>query len=455
MKNLKFRAFSIAALFLVAVTGFAQEVDNVIDEVIWIVGDEAILRSEVESERKRMLYQGEKMEGDPYGLIPEQMAIQKLFINQAVLDSIEVSDEQVEAQVEQQLNLYIQQAGSKEKLEEYLEKSISEIRQEWRTQSKNQGIVQEMQRHLTEDVAPTPSEVRHYYEHLPKDSIPYISTQVEVQIIALQPKISQQTIDGIKNRLRDYTQRVTSGESSFSMLAVMYSEDPGSAPLGGELGFKGRGSFVPEFSAAAFQLTDPNKVSKIVETEFGYHIIQLIERRGDRANFRHILLTPKVSSKELTESRNVLDTVRMDIDSAKITFEDAARWVSSDKSTRNSQGLMTSERTGTARQFMDELPAEVARVVDKLKVGEVSKPFNMKDPKTGRDQVAIVRLKNRIDAHKATYYDDYQTLKEQYEGVLRERIIEQFIREKQKETYVKIKAGWEKYDFKYPGWTSR
>jgi len=455
MKKIKNRALAIAATFLMSTAAIAQEADNIIDEVIWIVGDEAILRSEVEQERKRMLYQGEKMEGDPYGLIPEQMAIQKLFLNQAVLDSIEVSDEQVEQMVEQQLNLYIQQAGSREKLEEYMEKSISEIRQEWRTQSKNQSIVAEMQKHLTSDVATTPSEVRAYYERLPKDSIPYISTQVEVQIIALQPKISQQTIDGIKNRLRDYTQRVTSGESSFSMLAVMYSEDPGSAPLGGELGFKGRAAFVPAFSAAAFQLTDPSKVSKIVETEFGYHIIQLIERRGDRANFRHILLTPRVSSRELAESRATLDSIRMDIDSAKVTFEEAARWVSSDKSTRNSQGLMTSERTGTARQSMDELPAEVARVVDKMKVGEISAPFNMKDPKTGRDQVAIVKLKNRIDAHKANYYDDYQTLKELYEDELRMNIIDKFIREKQKETYVKIKAGWEKYDFKYPGWTSR
>jgi len=455
MKQLKYRAMTMAAILMMAVNALAQEADNVIDEIIWVVGDEAILRSEVEAERKRMLYQGEKIDGDPYGLIPEQMAIQKLFLNQAILDSIEVSDEQVEAQVEQQINLYIQQAGSREKLEEYMEKSLNEIRQDWRTQSKNMNIMQEMQRHLTEDVAPTPSEVRHFYEKLPKDSIPFVATQVEVQIIALQPKISQQTIDAIKNRLRDFTHRVTSGESSFSMLAVMYSEDPGSAPLGGELGFKGRASFVPEFSAAAFQLTDPNKVSKIVETEFGYHIIQLIERRGDRANFRHILLTPKVSNKELAESRNVLDSVRMDIDSAKISFEEAARWVSSDKSTRNSQGLMTSERTGTARQFMDELPAEVARVVDKLKVGEVSRPFNMKDPKTGRDQVAIVRLKNRIEAHKATYYDDYQTLKELYHEELCNRIIEDFIREKQKETYVKIKPGWEKYEFKYPGWTSR
>ena len=299
----------------------AQEAENIIDEIIWVVGDEAILRSEVENERKRMLYQGEKIDGDPYGVIPEQMAIQKLFINQAIIDSIEVSDEQVEAQVDAQMNMFIAQIGSKEKLEEYLEKPISQLRSEWRTGIRNNGIMQQMQQKLVEDVTITPSEVRLYFERLPKDSIPFIETQVEVQIITLQPQVSKQQVDEIKNRLRDFTNRVNSGESEFSTLAILYSEDPGSAAMGGELGFKAKGAYVPEFSAVAFQLTEPGKVSKVVETEFGYHIIQLIERRGDRANFRHILLTPKVSAKELTDARARMDTLRMDLDSAKFSFE--------------------------------------------------------------------------------------------------------------------------------------
>ena len=430
----------------------AQEAENIIDEIIWVVGDEAILRSEVENERKRMLYQGEKIDGDPYGVIPEQMAIQKLFINQAIIDSIEVSDDQVEAQVDAQMNMFIAQIGSKEKLEEYLEKPISQLRSEWRTGIRNNGIMQQMQQKLVEDVTITPSEVRLYFERLPKDSIPFIETQVEVQIITLQPQVSKQQVDEIKNRLRDFTNRVNTGESEFSTLAILYSEDPGSAAMGGELGFKAKGAFVPEFSSVAFQLTEPGKVSKVVETEFGYHIIQLIERRGDRANFRHILLTPKVSPKELTDARARMDSLRMDLDSAKFTFEDAARYLSSDKNTRNSGGMMTSERSGAARMTMDELPAEVARVVARMEVGEISKPFVMKDSKTSRDQVAIVKLKRRIPGHKATYYDDYQTVKEIYEQHLHQEIIENFIREKQKTTYVRIKPGWEKYDFKYPGW---
>ena len=443
--------FTLTALLASGLT-LAQEVDNVIDEVIWVVGDEAILRSEVEQERKRMLYQGEKIEGDPYGIIPEQMAIQKLFINQAILDSIEVNDEQVNQQVDAQVNYMIQQIGSKEKLEEYFETPLSEIRAEYRTTIKNQSIVQQERAHLTEDVSVTPSEVRMFYEQLPKDSIPFIATQVEVQIIALQPHIAQQTIDGIKARLRDYTQRVTSGESQFSTLAILYSEDPGSAPLGGELGFRARNAFVPEFSNVAFQLTDPSRVSKIVETEFGFHIIQLIERRGDRANFRHILLTPKVSAKEMQDARATLDTIKMELDSAKFTFEEAAKFLSSDKHTKNSSGLMTSQRTGAALQFMDELPSEVARLVANMKVGEISQPFSMKDPHTSRDQVAIIKLRKRVEGHKATYYEDYQTLKQLYQEHVEEQVIDQFIREKQKETYCKIKPGWEKYSFKYPGW---
>ena len=247
-------------LLIGSVQLMAQVADNIIDEIIWVVGDEAILRSEVESERKNMLYRGEKINGDPYAVIPEQMAIQKLFINQAIIDSIEVSDEQVEAQVDAQMNMFISQIGSKEKLEEYLGKPMSQLRSEWRTGIKNQSIQQQMQQKLCEDVTVTPSEVRSYYERLSKDSIPFVETQVEVQMISLQPQVSKQQIDGIKNRLRDFTQRVNNGESQFSTLAILYSEDPGSAAMGGELGFKGKGEFVPEFSAAGFQLTEPGRI---------------------------------------------------------------------------------------------------------------------------------------------------------------------------------------------------
>ncbi len=430
----------------------AQTNSNVVDEIIWVVGDEAILRSEVEMQRKQMLYQGEKIDGDPYCVIPEQIAIQKLFLTQAALDSIQVSDEKVEQQVDARINMFISQIGSKEKLEEYLEKSIADIRSEWRTIIRNQSIVSEMHRKLTEDLSVTPAEVRSFYQSLSADSVPFIPTQVEVQIITFQPKVSQAAIDQVKSRLREYTQRITSGESQFSTLAILYSEDPGSAANGGELGFKNRTAFVPEFSQVAFQLNDPKKVSKIVETEFGYHIIQLIERRGDRANFRHILLSPKVAAKDIADAQLAMDTLRNQLDSAKFTFEEAALYLSHDKKTRNSGGLMVSENTGTSRQQMEELPAEVARQINGMKVGEISRPFTMKDTHTGRDKVAIVKLKSRIEGHKATFYDDYQVIKSLYEEYRMSQIISDFIRQKQKETYVRIKEGWANCEFEYPGW---
>ncbi len=454
MKHIFSAILGLAALWP-AQQGTAQEADNVVDEIIWVVGDEAILRSEVENERKRMLYQGEKIDGDPYTVIPEEIAIQKLFLNQAQLDSIDVPYDQVDGAVESRLNMFIAQVGSKEKLEEYMDKPLSEIRQEWRTQMRNMRIVQQMRAKLTEDVQATPGEVRSFYDRLPADSIPFVPTQVEVQIITMQPRIAQSTIDNIKARLRDYTQRVTSGESQFSTLAILYSEDPGSAANGGELGFNTRNAYVPEFATVAFQLKDPTKVSRIVETEYGYHIIQLIERRGDRANFRHILLSPKPTNKELRDTRLTMDTIRAKIDSNLVTFEQAARVVSADKATRNSGGLMTTtseDGSNTGRIAMDQLPAEVARQVASMKVGEISQPFQMKDSKKNVDQIAIVRLKNRIEGHKANFSDDYQVIRDLYQQQLTEKIIDDFIRQKQRETYVRIRPGWDKGDFKYPGW---
>lgn len=428
----------------------AQE--NVIDEVVWVVGDEAILKSQVEEQRLRMQYEGEKINGDPYCIIPEQLAIQKLFLHQAALDSIEMDESTVIQQVEARLNFYISQIGSKEKMEEYFNKPMSAIRDELREAVRDQGTVERMQYHLVDGVKVTPSEVRRFYESLPQDSIPFIPTSVEVQILTFEPKIPQEEIDDIKGRLRDYTDRVVKGESQFSTLAIMYSEDPASARNGGELGFMGRGEFVPEFSAVAFQLNDPKKVSKIIETEYGYHIVQLIEKRGDRANFRHILLTPHASEKELTATTARMDSLKADLDSAKFTFEDAVAYLSHDKNTRNNKGLLFNKQTGDSHYYMEQLPAEVARVVESLEVGKVSTPFVMKDLTSNRDVVAIVKLKSRTPGHKATVYDDFQYLRGMLEAKRKDQIIQDFIKKKQAETYVRIKEGWRNCDFLYPGW---
>jgi peptidyl-prolyl cis-trans isomerase SurA len=425
--------------------------DNVIDEVVWIVGDEAILKSDVEEERLNAQYNGVKFEGDPYCVIPEQIAIQKLYLHQAAIDSVEVTDSEVMQQVEWQINNIIRQIGSKEKMEEYFNKTYTQIRETMRESAREKLTVERMQKKLVGDIKITPAEVRKYFKELPQDSVPFIPTQVEVQIITQQPKIPISEIDDVKKRLREYSDRITSGDTPFSSLAILYSEDPGSARRGGELGFMGKGELLPEFAAVAFNLSDPKKVSKIVETEYGFHIIQLIEKRGDRINCRHILLKPRVSDKDLQSAMSRLDSVANDIRSSKFTFDQAASIISHDKETRNNNGLMANSRTSTSKFEMDQLPQEVAKAVDKLNIGEISKSFTMVNDK-GKQVCAVVKLKSRIDGHKATITDDYQNLKELVLSKIRAQKLDQWIKDKQKKTYVRINEGWKKCDFKYPGW---
>ena len=446
---------ALCALLLASVSVYGQS--NVIDEVVWVVGDEAILKSDVESERLNAQYEGRKFDGDPYCIIPEQLAVQKLFLHQAELDSIEVSEQEVLSRLEQQTNWLIDQIGSKEKMEEYYNKTSTQIREMLRENIRNGLTVEKMQREIVGDIKIVPADVRRYFKNLPQDSIPYVPTQVEVQIVTLEPKIPQEEIERVKKALRDYTEQVNRGEIAFSTLARLYSEDEGTRRRGGELGFMGRGQLVPEYANVAFNLQDPKKVSKIVESEFGFHIIQLIEKRGDRINTRHILLKPEVEEKDLEASLLRLDSIAKDIRNAKFTFDDAATFISQDKDTRNNHGLMANPNSGTARFEMQELAQvsqEVAKTVEGLNVGEISEPFTMINNK-GKEICAIVKLKARIDGHKATITEDYQRLKAIVQSKLGDEKLEKWIRDKQKSTYVRINENWVKCDFKYPGWVRK
>ena len=276
---------------------------TVIDEVIWVVGDEAILKSDVEAMRMQAAMEGVKWSGDPDCTIPEQIAVQKLFKHQAIIDSIEVTDADVAAEVEQQINYWLEMVdGSRERLEEYKHQPLSQIRNELRDEMKDRQMVQRMKRQLTEDIAVTPAEVRRYFKDMPEDSIPFVPTEVEVQIIQQTPRIDDEELNRVKDELRGYTDRVNRGEATFQTLARLYSEDPGTARRGGEVGLAGRGTLDPAFATVAFNLTDPKKVSKIVESEFGFHIIQLIEKRGEKVNVRHILRKPVVSDEAIKKT---------------------------------------------------------------------------------------------------------------------------------------------------------
>jgi peptidyl-prolyl cis-trans isomerase SurA len=446
----------IALISLLLVCTKSEAQDNTIDQVVWVVGDEAILKSEVEEVRQEMLINGSHFDGDPYCLIPEQIAVQKLFLHQSKIDSIDVPLSSVSRQVEEHLNRAIMFYGSKEKLEEYEGKPINELRNDLRDRLRDGQVVQRTQENIIGKIRLTPAEVRNYYSNLPKDSLPFVPTTVEVQILTMQPATPIAEIDAVKAKLRDFTDRINRDETSFSALALMWSEDPGSANKGGELGFKGKAELLPEFANAAFALTDTKKVSNIVETEFGFHIIQLIERRGDRINVRHILLKPKTPIAEINLITSRMDSIVADIKSNQFSFEDAVSVLSSDKDTRNNKGLMVnksgnSSNSGTPRFEMKELPPEVAKEVDVMSVGEISKPFVMLNEKD-KQVVAVIKLKQRIEGHRANVSDDYQALKAIVETNKRNEILKKWLENKIKNTYVWIHNDWKNCDFNYSGW---
>lgn len=443
------RKYSAIVLLLLCLTAKGQ---SVIDEVIWVVGDEAILRSEVEEERLRAQYEGTTIPGDPYCYIPEQMAIQKLFLHQAVIDSVEANESSVSHQVDMRLNYYINQIGSKEKMEEYFRKTSSEIREEMMTTVRNQMIIQQMQQKLTADIKPTPADIRRYYNSLPLDSIPVMPAQVEVQILSFEPPVPVEETERVKQRLREFTERVQNGSADFGMLARLYSEDTESAKRGGELGFVGKGQLVTEFADVAFNLNDPKRVSRIVQTEYGYHIIQLIEKKGERINCRHILLRPRISATDKVHAIERLDSIRHQIIVDSLQFEQAVIQFSEDKNTVMNAGLMINPNTGSSRFEYQDLAPEIAKQIYNLNEGEISQPFVMIDQAKNREVCAIVKVKKKTDVHRAKLSDDFQAIKAMLEAKMSQDFIHDWIIKKQKTTFIQIDPEWRGCDFEYPGW---
>lgn len=436
-------------------SSFAQSPGNVVDEVVWVVGDEAILRSDVEKVRTQM----SRVTGNPYCVIPENLAIQKLFLHQAQLDSISVETETINRYVEAQLNQWVQAAGSKEKLEEYRNMTMAQIREETFDLVRDNQTMELERTHLTKDIKVTPAEVRHFFKDIPEDSLPLIPAQVEVELLAEHPRIQPEEIERVKSLLRDYAERIQNGSSSFSTLAILYSEDPGSARQGGEMDYMGKMELDPAFANAAWSLNDPKKVSKIVESQFGYHIIQLVDKRGDKLKLRHILKKPRVEQADIDAALARLDSIAKDIRNGVFTFEEAATRLSDDVDSRANKGLMfnvtqdetTGERIRTSRFKMGELPTEVARMVESMEVGDVSNSFTMIDKK-GKEQCCIVKLKNRIPAHAATITEDFQVLSQIVKRHLSEEFLNKWIRDKQRTTYIRINPDWSNCEFQYPGW---
>lgn len=427
---------------------------NVVDEVVWVVGDEAIFKSDIEAYIQGKAMEKEKIEGDPYCTAAEDLALAKLFLHQAELDSITAPEEQLMQRVNQYMDYYQQIYGSREALETMAGMSITKMRENRRLAERNQYLIQAVRNKIIDKISVTPAEVRAFFKGVPEDSIPFVPAQIEVEVLTRLPQISQAEIDRVKAELRDYTERINNG-TPFSSLAILYSEDTGSARRGGELGFAVKGLYDPAFASVAWSLQDPKKVSKIVESEYGYHIIQLIERRGDKVNCRHILRSPKIDQDDVAKILLRLDSVANDARSGKFSFEEAVALISDDKETNKNNGLMqyNNNETGTvtSRFEMDKLPQEVAKIADKMNVNEISKPFTMMNSKN-KETCAIIKLKSRIPAHRASMSEDFQLLQNIVLQKLQTDAIQKWIKEKQKKTFVRLNENWKKCDFKYPDW---
>lgn len=444
--------FYFLMIFLILVSlGLVNAQNNVIDEVILTIGDEVILRSDIENIRLQMQMNNQNIEGDPYRVILEQLVIQKLYLHQAKLDSIDVPESQIHQMTESWIDYVINQIGSEEKVEEYFGKPISVLREERKQVIREQNMIQSIQHKLVSSVKVTPSDVQNFYNRILQDSLPFIPTTVEVGIITLEPNVSLEEIDSIKKRLIEYTELVISGQREFSVLARLYSEDIESAKKGGELGFICKGNLPPEFAVVAFALNNSKKVSRIVKTEYGYHIIQLIEKKGDYINVRHILLKPHPTKEELVKASFDLDSIRTDIINEKVTFEEMAIRASQDKETCNNKGLMVNynsrieTRTNTSHFAIEELPPEISKIICEMQVGDVSKPFTINSKQ--KKVVAIIKLKSRIEGHKANLTNDYYVLKEMLEHEKQNQILAEWLNKRKHEACIYISDNWKNYKF--------
>lgn len=447
---MKFFIISLSLLAIVTNKAFSQD-KVVVDEVVAIVGKQVILLSDIENQVLQMRAQGYYSSGDLKCEVLEEMLYGKLLVNQALLDSVEVSDSEINSEMERRLNYFINQIGSEEKLEEYYKKSIPEIKEDFKDVIRDQLLSQRKQQEATADISVTPQEVKSFFKSLPKDSVPIVNTQFELEQIIINPEVKETEVLRVKDKLREFKERITKGEN-FATLAVLYSEDPGSATKGGDLGFFGRGDMVSEFSAVAFNLEE-GEVSKIVKTDYGYHIIQLVEKKGERINCRHILMKPKISPEEKANTRMKLDTIRESIINEEIKFKEACWKYSDDEDTRLNGGVMVNPATGNSKWEAAHLEPKIAYAISKLKVGEVSQPFETQD-ENGKAVYKIVMLKAKTDPHPANLKDDYQVIQDMALAKKQADYMEEWVSKTIKGTYIKIDDNYKNCSFTNSAWNN-
>lgn len=434
--------FLFTLLFAASSVGKAQ--DQVIDEIVAVVGDNIVLRSDLEAQRLQALSQGINIDDEAYCFILEELLFQKLLLHQADLDSVEVGEAQIQGELDRRMRYFIQQLGSVEKLEEFYGQDIISIKAELHDVMEDQLRAQQVQQSLTANIKVTPSEVKEYFESIPADSLPRIDAEVEIAHIVRKPVVSEQEREFTIRRLNDWAKDVREGRKNFEDIAILYSEDPGSAPKGGRLGFTPRTALVPEFAAVAFNLS-PGEVSEVVETQFGFHIIQMIERRGEEIDCRHILLKPKINPQAYKEAQQFLDSIADLIAKDSISFEAAAAKYSDDVDSRNSNGVIVNPYTGASRFSMDEIDGTTFYAIDKLKEGELSKPVLYQTAEG--NAYRLVRLNVRTKPHKANMQDDYQLLQNAALNEKRGKAIEEWLNTRINSSYVKIVEKYQSCEF--------
>ncbi len=445
-----YRINIILLLILVFITNSLKaQNDSIIDNVVAVVGSEIVLKSEVEEQLMQMKARGIYGAGNERCNIFEQLLFQKLLITQAKLDSIEVTENQVNDDIERRLQGFIQEIGGEQQLEDYFGKSILEIKQDFKPIVREQLLAQKEQQEITGDVKITPSEVKAFFKSIPADSLPIVNATYEIAQIVIEPKISKAEREAVKKKLENLRQRILKGEN-FSTLAVLYSDDKASAKNGGELGFINKGDLVKEFAATAYTLKE-GEISDIVETEFGYHIIQLIEKRGSQVNVRHILMIPKVSADAKYKAKQKLDSIARLIRLDSLTFGEAAMRFSEDEDTRKNEGLMVNPYTGTSKFEIKQIDPATNYALRKLKVGEISSPFETKNSK-GKTVFKIIYKKAENKAHTINLKEDYQQIQDMALANKKQKVIKEWVEKKQKQIYIKVSPSFKNCKFDFPGW---
>lgn len=431
--------------------GYLAAQKNAVDKIIAVVGEEIILKSDIENEYLQEQSRGLMSASSDYKTeLLEQKLMQKLLLAQAKIDSVSVSETELESEVSSRVENMMTDIGSQERLENFFGKSLEEIKNDMRTPLREQLVANRMQMRIVEKIRVTPSEVKSYFKKVPKDSLPDMPDKYEIQQIMLKPNVSEAEKERLRARLREFRDMILNGEKTFNTLAVLYSEDLASASRGGEMDYTPRTGLVPEFAEVAFNLK-PGKISKIVETEYGFHIMQLIDRQGDKIKVRHILLQPKISDVERQDAINRLDSVRQHITSGKMTFEEAAYYFSTDKQTKFNGGLFANPQTADTKISRADIPGEMGRVISKMKVMDISAPFIDRNMR-GQEEFKIIKLKAFYPHHKADLDNDWMSFESMIQKEKQYDKLEKWIKEKQQNTYIHIDDSYKNAKFRYDGW---